>query len=226
MTKDTRELTNLDPRIQEFQNNLYATYASENATVEKGQIVFVGSSSTEIFPIKKMQLEQNLGLKKKIYNRGVRATTTADLLEYINLLIFDLRPDKIFINIGANDVGFNVPKSEFLSNFEKILLQIKDKLPESEVYTIAFYPVNTADNFGEEKDEHNQFYEHRSNDLLQKESHKLEKITNKFGYSYIDLNDGLLNENGELKKEYTFDGAHMLPKAYQIIFNNMKKYLN
>jgi len=47
----------------------------------------------EIFPIEKIQ--QGLGLDKLIYNRGVRATTTADLLKHMDLCIFDLAPSKI-----------------------------------------------------------------------------------------------------------------------------------
>ncbi|GFH40407.1 hypothetical protein [Pseudolactococcus insecticola] len=77
MTEQTRELTNLDPRIREFQDQIRAKYAQENLQAEKGQIDFVGSSLMEIFPIEKMQV--GLGLDLKIYNRGVRATTTADL---------------------------------------------------------------------------------------------------------------------------------------------------
>ena len=32
-----------------------------------------------------------------------------------------------------------------LKNYEEILGQIKDKLPKTSVYTMAFYPVNSVD---------------------------------------------------------------------------------
>ncbi|MBC2179617.1 hypothetical protein HCJ82_05575 [Listeria booriae] len=91
----------------------------------------------EIFPIEKFQQEQDLGLDKIIYNRGARATTTADLLEHMDTLIFDLAPSKIFINIGSNDIGFNVPENVFLANYETILKQIKEKLPDTVVYIMS-----------------------------------------------------------------------------------------
>ncbi|KRM72086.1 GDSL-type esterase/lipase family protein [Lacticaseibacillus brantae] len=226
MAKETTDLTDLNPEIKAFQNSLRMKYDQQNTSAEKGQIVFVGSSLMEIFPIEKMQQEQDLGLTKTIYNRGVRATTTADLLAHMDTLIFDLQPSKIFINIGSNDVGFNVPEETFLSNYTKILEQIKTKLPNTRVYAMAFYPVNTTHNFGEEEDEHSHLYEHRSNELLEDASEKVKRIVEKAGDTFINVNDGLTDSTGNLKPEYTFDGAHMLPNGYQVVFNNMKPYLD
>ena len=138
MTDQTKQLTNLDPRIRDFQDQLRASYDQQNRTVTPGQILFVGSSLMEIFPIEKFQAEQDLGLSKHIYNRGVRATTTADLLAHMDPLIFDLQPSKIFINIGSNDIGFNVPTATFLANYDQILTQIHAQLPATTVYLMAY----------------------------------------------------------------------------------------
>ncbi|WP_149023756.1 hypothetical protein [Listeria riparia] len=113
MSDKTAQFTNMSPNIIKFQNDIRAKYATANQAAKKGQILFVGSSLMEIFPIEKFQQEQDLGLDKIIYNRGVRATTTADLLEHMDTLIFDLMPSKIFMNIGSNDIGFNVPEKLF-----------------------------------------------------------------------------------------------------------------
>jgi len=223
MSEQTQILTNMHPDIAKFQDELRERYSKENKTAKKGQIVFVGSSLMEIFPIEKMQ--QGLGLDKVIYNRGVRATTTADLLEHIDTLIFELSPSKIFINIGSNDIGFNVSEDVFLANYDEILHKIKKKLPDTAVYVMAYYPINTVDDFGEEKDEHSQLYEHRSNKLLEDASSKLEKLAKKYSYEFINVNAGLTDVNGNLRKELTFDGAHMLPSSYEIVLENMKKYL-
>jgi len=222
MSNKTKELTNLDTNIIAFQNDIRAKYAAENQTAQKGQIVFVGSSLMEIFPIEQMQ--QGLGLDKVIYNRGVRATTTADLLEHIDTLIFDLEPSKIFINIGSNDIGFNVPENVFLANYDEILRQIKSKLPTAKVYVMAYYPINAAEDFGEEQSEHNQLYAHRSNEQFQAASVQVEQIAKKNGCEFINVNDGLADADGNLRKELTFDGAHMLPNGYEIVLENMKKY--
>jgi lysophospholipase L1-like esterase len=226
MTEQTTQLTNLDPRIVEFQDHIRAKYQSENQNVKKGQIVFVGSSLMEIFPIEKMQQEQALGLKKIIYNRGVRATTTADLLAHLDTLIFDLEPSKIFLNIGSNDIGFNVPENVYLANYAKILTAIQTRLPQTEVFLMAYYPINTVDDFGEERKEHQKFYEHRSNALLEHANAQVKILAQQFDYQYINVNAGLTDATGNLKKAFTFDGAHMLPVGYQVVLENMRKYLD
>ncbi|MBC1805266.1 GDSL-type esterase/lipase family protein [Listeria booriae] len=226
MSDKTVKLTNMSPDITKFQNDIRAKYAIANQTAKEGQILFVGSSLMEIFPIEKFQQEQDLGLDKIIYNRGVRATTTADLLEHMDTLIFDLAPSKIFINIGSNDIGFNVPENVFLANYDTILQQIKEKLPDTVVYVMAYYPINTVDDFGEKESEHSQLYEHRSNELNAAASAKVEKLAQKNGYKFINVNDGLTDSAGNLRKELTFDGAHMLPNGYEIVLENMRRYLD
>lgn len=133
MLDRTAQLTNLNPDILDFQNQLRTQYDIENQTVKSGQIDFIGSSLMEIFPIKKMQLEGNLNLDKIIYNRGVRATTTADLLAHMNTLIFDLNSSKIFMNIGSNDVGFGLSEEEMVANYDNICQQIATRLPNCKV---------------------------------------------------------------------------------------------
>jgi lysophospholipase L1-like esterase len=223
MSDKTTSHTDIPLDNAKLQNDIRSKYAVENRTAKRGQILLVGSSSMEIFPID--QLQQNLGLDKVIYNRGVRATTTADLLNHMNTLIFDLAPSKIFINIGANDLGFDVPQDIFLSNYDEILHQIREKLPDTTVYVMAYHPINAADDFGEEKDQHDQLFAHRSNELLEAADAKVERLAQKYGYEFINVNAGLTDVNGNLRKDLTFDGAHMYPAGYKIVLLNLKKYL-
>ncbi|SDW14432.1 hypothetical protein SAMN05216391_10299 [Lachnospiraceae bacterium KHCPX20] len=45
------------------------------------------------------------------------------------------------------------------------------------------------------------------------------------GYQYIDVNSGIVDFNGQVKKELSKDGIHLWPEAYEIIFENMKPYI-
>ena len=223
MSKQSKSLTNMDPLIEQVQNELRTRFAQQNKTAKKGQIVFVGSSLMEIFPIEKMQ--ESLGLDKLIYNRGIRATTTADLLKSMEIYIFDLKPSKIFINIGSNDIGFNIPESTFLANYDKILRQIKEKLPETKVYVMAYFPVNPVADFGESEAEHDSLFALRTNEKLESASNKVAKLAQKYHFEFINVNAGLTDADGNLQKELTFDGGHMYPAGYEIVLQNMKKYL-
>lgn len=223
MSEQSTSLTNMNPDIEQYKSYLRARFAKENQTAKKGQIVFVGSSTMEMFPIEKMQ--QNLGLDKLIYNRGIRATTTSDLLAAMDICILDLSPSKIFINIGSNDAGFGVPEATFLGNYEEILKQIKKELPETQVFVMAYYPVNAVADFGESEAEHEAFFSKRNNEILELASSKVALLTQKYHYEFINVNDGLADTDGNLRKELTFDGGHMYPAGYEIVLGNMKKYL-
>ena len=224
MSEQSTSLTNMNPAIEQWKADLRARFARENQSAKKGQIVFVGSSLMEIFPIEKMQ--RGLGLDKVIYNRGIRATTTAELLAAIDVCIFDLLPSKIFINIGTNDVGFGVPEDVFLANYDEILRQIGEKLPRTRVFAMAYYPVNNAADFGEPEEEKKSLFARRSNAALAAASAKVAELARKHGYEFIDVNAGLTDADGNLKKELTFDGAHLLPAGYEIVLKNMRKYLS
>ena len=223
MSEQSTSLTNTNPVIEQVKSTIRASYAQQNQTAKKGQIVFVGSSLMEIFPIEKMQ--QSLGLDKLIYNRGIRATTTAELLTSMDLCIFDLAPSKIFINIGTNDLGFGVPEATFLANYDEILRQIKEKLPGTQVFAMVYYPVNPVADFGESEAEHELLFAKRTNEILELASSKVAQLAQKYHFEFINVNAGLADADGNLRKELTFDGAHMYPAGYEIVLENMKKYL-
>ena len=117
MSKETKALT-INPQLAAFQEELLKNYDKANLSAKKGQTLFVGSSLMEIFPIEKWEEAGEVTFSHYIYNRAVRATTTSFLLEHIESQIFNLEPSKIFINIGTNDIGFEIPEEEFLNNYE------------------------------------------------------------------------------------------------------------
>lgn len=222
MSKETKALT-INPQLAAFQEELLKSYDKANLSAKKGQTLFVGSSLMEIFPIEKWEEAGEVTFSHYIYNRAVRATTISFLLEHIESQIFNLEPSKIFINIGTNDIGFEIPEEEFLNNYDQILSQIESKLTQTQVYVMRYYPINTVD-FGQDSDEKTLF-ETRSNKKFQKASDKIKKLADNHHFHFIDVNDGLSDENGNLKKELTFDGAHLNPADYQLVLENLKVYL-
>lgn len=109
-----------------------------------------------------------------------------------------------------------------LTNYELILKQIKERLPETEVYMMAYYPVNpTAP--GSENIAH--MLKIRTNDNLHMVNKQMNELAQKFGYHFIDANEGLRDENGNLKTEFTKEGLHMFANAYEVVFNNIKQYI-
>ena len=218
--------------MQEFfkqeQREKIDKYRILNEQVVKGQILFTGSSLMEQFPVNELLMTEKMNTI--IYNRGVGGFTTDDMLENMDVQIFDTEPSKIFINIGTNDISnptksFEVVLERMLHNYEEILKQIQTRLPESKVYMMAYYPVNEMDK-PVEGEWGKTLFVNRNNQNIPLANEAVKKLAEKYGYEYIDVNAGLTDENGRLKKEFTVEGVHMYANAYRIVFENMKPYLN
>lgn len=202
-------------------------YRILNEHVVKGQILFAGSSLMEQFPINELLMTEKIDTI--IYNRGVGGFTTDDMLENMDVQIFDLEPSKIFINIGTNDIAYpNIPFREVLShalgNYELILTQIQSHLPDTKVYMMAYYPVNEIDKIPKGEWAESMFV-NRNNQNLPIANAAVKELAEKIGYDYIDVNAGLTDECGLLKREFTVEGVHMYANGYRVIFENIKPYL-
>lgn len=194
-----------------------------NESVKKGEILFTGSSLMEQFPINELLMDY--GIDKVIYNRGVGGFKTDDMLEHMEEQVFGTEPSKIFINIGTNDIGAPDYKLETLmEKYEKILVQIKERLPETEVYMMAYYPVNEVEKLPD-GEWGKMLFVTRTNENIAIANKEVEKLAKKMGYHYIDVSEGLRDENGRLKKEFTIEGIHMYANGYRVILENIKPYL-
>lgn len=202
-------------------------YKILNQYAKKGQILFVGSSLMEFFPIN--ELQQILEKQYIIYNRGIGGYVTTELLDSMEECIFELEPSKIFINIGTNDIGsmeVEYTKEKLLENYNEVLTQIGERLPKCKVYVMAYYPCNPKADFeGIDKGMKEMFFKTRNNASILEANAGVEELAKKHGYEFINVNEGLMDEEGNLKEEYAIDGVHMFANGYSVILNNLKKYL-
>lgn len=213
--------------ITREQQEMVDKYNVLNTFAQKRQILFTGSSLMEQFPIHELLMADDM--KYIIYNRGIGGFTTDNMLEHMDTQIFAVRPSKIFINIGTNDIGnpsvsFETALTHTIRNYTEILSQIQEKLPQTEVYLMAYYPVNETDKLPDGEKSSNLFL-NRNNPNIHLANKEIKKLADAFGFHYIDVNSGLTDERGKLKKEYTVEGIHMYANAYRIIFENMKPHL-
>jgi lysophospholipase L1-like esterase len=211
--------------FQQQKENTLKRYKMLNRHVKKGQVLFVGSSLMELFPINEMQ--HTLDIDNIIYNRGISAITTDDLLKAMNECIFDLEPSKIFINIGSNDIGRpeGYKKENLIANYNKIMEEIKENLPGCEVCVMAYYPINAKADFGLDKSMKDMMFATRTNLNILEANVTVEELAKKHGFKFITVNQGLTDDEGNLKTEFSMEGLHLWPNAYSIILENMKEYL-
>ena len=125
---------------------------------------------------------------------------------------------------ATSSVSFETALTHMLCNYTEILTQIQTRLPKTDVYLMAYYPVNETDKVPDGEWGKTLFV-NRNNHNIPIANTEIQKLAKTFGFHYINVNAGLTDERGMLKKEYTVEGVHMYANAYQIILKNMKPYL-
>ncbi|SEM16684.1 Lysophospholipase L1 [Butyrivibrio sp. ob235] len=217
--------------MEEFVKNMFQRQKDEkleryrrlNRNVVKGQILFTGSSLMEQFPVNEIAMTH--GIDKIIYNRGIGGYTIPEMLDAMDEQIFDLEPGKIFINIGTNDISREDETLEMLiADYRSVLSGIRKRLPETKVYLMAYYPVNISVASKQPWPDADKAARLRF-ERLEKANSAVKELAEEFGYEYIDVNKGLTDETGQTREEFSVDGIHMWPDAYEIVFENMKKYI-
>ncbi len=205
------------------QQDKLERYRILNRNVQKGEILFTGSSLMEQFPVNELLMTN--GMDQVIYNRGIGGFTTTDMLEHMEEMVFGTEPSRIFINIGTNDIGSPDYRLEaLLERYEEIITRIRERLPEAEITMMAYYPVNETDKLPEGEWGKTAFVT-RTNENIAIANEAIEKLAAKKGCRFVNVNEGLTDERGKLKKEFTIEGIHMYANGYQVVLDNLKKYL-
>ena len=211
--------------MKEEQLRKVQNYQTLNRMAEPGGILFTGSSLMEMFPIVEMCV--SAGVTERVYNRGIGGTTSDDFLREIDTVLLQLKPSKVFINIGTNDMTDRVYgdgwKDHLQENYEKILQTAKEKIPDAMLYCMAYYPTNL--HLPNANEWTHQMLKDRTQENIAECNARVRALAEKYGYRYIDVNDGLIDENGEQKKEFAIDGVHMIAEGYRVVFENLKPYL-
>ena len=222
---DDKTMQFLMAEDEKRKNQIIENYRRLNKIAVKGQILFTGSSLMEQFPVTELSLTHRLG--KIVYNRGVGGFRTEDFISNIHEMLLDLVPSKVFINIGTNDIRTFEDGTAWDDNLQRqydyILGQCKEKLPEATVYVMAYYPMNETDE--EFAEIGKMFGSIRSNEKIRTASNIACSLAEKYGFTFIDVNQGLTDETGNLKREFCKDGIHMYADAYDVVYRNLEKYL-
>ena len=218
-----QEFTNsLSQRFTREQEKKLENYRQQNSYVRQGETLFTGSSLMEGFPITEYCLNEGLPIA---YNRGIGGYTTDTFLAAIDTVLLDLKPRKLFLNIGTNDIAVRTDGEDWFDhlsrNERKICEIIRRSLPETTVYLMAYYPVNSQAILAGNPS----VPIVRTNENIARANAMVAALADEFGFHYIDVNDGLKDENGELLMDHTADGIHFDSAAYRTVFDRLRPYM-
>ena len=194
------------------------SYRQLNRLAKKGQVVFTGSSLMEQFPLNEML--QGEALPYRVYNRGMSGFVAPQLLQVLDVCVYELAPAHVFLNIGTNDMSRPDYRQEaLLACYRRILEEILSHVPGVKLHLLAYYPVN-PDLEGQEGWAA-EALRYRTNQVLREANQGVEALAREMEAEYLDLNAPLLDGQGRLRSQYTKEGIHLYPAGYQAVLGEL-----
>ena len=197
------------------QEKIQTKYRELNRiSVIEPSIIFIGDSIIEYYP-----LQELLGTSKTIVNRGIRGYQTGLLLKNLDAHLYGDAVDQIVLLIGTNDIGKDVPMMEALNNLESVIEIISRDYPLSQIKLVSILPVNESENF-------KQTVYIRKNDTIKAWNQAYQELASAYmQVEYVSVFDKLLDQEEQLKSDYTTDGLHLSVSGYQTLSKTLKDYI-
>ena len=188
----------------------------EKIVYRSNKVLFLGDSITEFYDLDKFFDNDDY------VNSGISGNTAEDILNDMKKRVYDYSPKQIFLLVGTNDdMATDLEDDEAIQSIENIISRIKENLPDTELYVESIYPINDSDDdkikpwvVGD-----------RKNENIREMNEQIKQICEDYEVTYIDLYSILSDEDGNLKLEYTEEGLHISEEGYQVITDELKKYL-
>lgn len=174
---------------------------------KKGGVVFTGSSSIKMWKT----LEQDFP-KANIINTGFGGSQTHHLIKYLDQLVLEFEPKKIFIYEGDNDINAGKPARQILDGFFEIMEKVTAIVPDAQFYFISAKPSPSR---WAKKGQYELF------------SERLKKFAmNHPNANFIDIWTPMLAKDGKPNpKLFLADNLHMNEKGYAIWKKAVKPFL-
>lgn len=176
--------------------------------VQKNPIVFLGNSITEVG-----QWQEATGMDHVI-NRGISGDNSFGVFHRLDDILV-LKPKKIFLLIGVNDIKRGTPLSVIANNYERIIKKITHESPKTQLYLQSVLPVMEPMLAS--------IYDNIRNPKIISLNSMMKALSEKYKLPYVDLFNQFLDQDGQLIKTLTTDGLHLQPEAYILWADYLKK---
>ncbi len=111
---------------------------------------------------------------------------------------------KIYLMLGINELGYD--EGQTVKRFEEEVLKLRELQPDAKIVLEANLHVTS------ERSERDEIF---NNEGIDRINGNIRQIAEKYGFSYIDVNEIFDDETGGLNAQYTHDEVHVLGKYYQ-----------
>lgn len=184
---------------KEYYQKRVGAFNDEKVTEYK--IIFLGNSLTQFGDWGRLLDDST------VINRGIAGDNTYGVLARLTDIVIR-KPQKLFIEIGINDISQNIPEPIVIENIRKIVKQVHTYSPDTRVFITSILPTNSN-----VKVEYPAAY--HKDDQINFTNRELMRYAAEDNYRYIDLNNQVKDKNGELDIKYAMpDGIHLNQLGY------------
>lgn len=191
-----------------------AAFALENANLSEGQIVFIGDSITDGYHLNNHYNDLPLAT----YNRGIGGDVTSGVIARLKTSVIDLKPSKVIMMIGINDINSGRTNDEIMANYKTIIEGIQTKLPATEIICESVLPMDSrVTAWGIDLPNAIQ----KIKDL----NARIKTYVESKGILFVDLFTHFKDENDQLIPSYSYDGVHPNAAGYDVWTSVLKPLL-
>lgn len=153
----------------------------------------------------------------KIVNRGITGDTAQGIKDRL-AAVTSGHPAKIFLLTGANDISHHLTADSIATAIVDLVQSIQQLTPETKIYVESILPINNS--FG------------RYKNMIDKEpvvveiNRILEKRIPELGVTWLNVYPLFVDDDGNLRKDWTNDGLHILGQAYLAWRDYLLPYIN
>jgi len=170
----------------------------EKEPIVPGRTIFLGNSITQLGDWKKLLNDST------VINRGIGGDITFGVLKRLDD-VTRRQPSKLFLLIGINDIGKDIPDAVIADNIRKIIERVQAESPSTKIYVQSILPVNPdVPNFPQHYDK--QEHVLNTNQLIK-------KVVENAHCTYVNIHDLFTDKEGRLEAKYTIDGLHLTPSG-------------
>ncbi len=147
---------------------------------------------------------------KEVIEAGSSTITMLEALRRAN-------PSKVYLMLGVNSMG--VSQENFIAAYRGLLGQIRQMLPEADIYVQSILPV-TASKSSPAQNTSSYINNQR---IAQFNKALLEMCWDEEVY-YVDVGEAFRDENGCLPENLSADGVHIGPQSYRKWYEYLKSH--
>ena len=166
-----------------------------------GGILLAGDSITEGW------LGYDIDLGEEVSNHGIGWDTVTGLKSRLPQMLRH-NPDKLFILIGTNDIGYKRPAKDMALELTEIVETLLREKPGTKVYIQSVMPR-----------------ELESLPAVEEINKAYADVAREQGVTYINLTPVFAAADGTLKPDLTYDGLHLNQNGYEVWAKALKTYI-